>query len=306
MSDETKKTDTSNEGESREFKLVQKDSKASQESTISDKDNQKTWDKAFTDGRVNDPHPSEVKGLPAVQSSFGIDFGDGRILTAKGPTQEKKSSNWFDGIKSVFTPDKGHEDAKMQYMHDFNAFYTTNLSQFKIDAFIIAGITRNEIEHRKAFIDDSQEEQVRKFGGVVLGDGDKTSIGLEQMQTRHILRLVNAKSPDGKFLYPQLEALRKDPLRKALAPKYGAILLGAYLQDVASRLQKGEDPVPWYDGAHKEQVKETIKTLWKSGDPSKRTDALIRSYNAGDGQVHVDNVRRHMKAINEGVGKLFL
>lgn len=90
MSDETNKADASNEGESREFKLGQLDSRTRQESTINDDRQQKTWEKAFTDGRVNDPHPSEVKGLPAVQSSFGIDFGDGRILTAKGPTQDKK------------------------------------------------------------------------------------------------------------------------------------------------------------------------------------------------------------------------
>lgn len=314
MSDEHKKNDISTEGESRELKRGQSDSKSTQESTINDSEKQKTWGKAFKEPRINDPHPSEVKGLPAVQSSFGIDFGDGRILTAKGPTQDKKNSNWFgdiggavkEGAKALFCPDKGHEDSKMQYLHDFNAFYTTNLSRFGIDPFIIAGLTRNEIEHRKSMIDDSQEEQVRRFGNVVLGDGDKTSIGNQQMQTRHIRRLVEAKGSDGQFLYPQLAELRKDPLRKALDPKFGAVVLGAYLQDVASRLEKGTDPVPWYDGAHKEEVKETMKKLWSSGDPAKRTDALIRSYNAGAGQIHVNNVRRHMKIINEGAGKLFL
>ncbi|QQR58416.1 MAG: hypothetical protein IPG59_02660 [Candidatus Melainabacteria bacterium] len=194
----------------------------------------------------------------------------------------------------------------MQYMYDFNAFYTTNLRQFGIDPFIIAGITRNEIEHRKVGIDDSQEEQIRQFGKIVLGGDERTSIGTEQMQSMHILRLVNAKSPDGHYLYPQLEALRSDPLRKALDPKYGSVLVGAYLQDIAAHLEKGEDSMPWYKGAHKDQINETMKTLWHSGDPSKRTDALIRSYNPGAGQIHVDNVRRHLKFIEEGPGKLFL
>lgn len=191
-------------------------------------------------------------------------------------------------------------------MHDFNAFYTTNLGQFGIDPFIIAGITRNEIEHRKIVIDEGQELQIRQFGKIISGNTEKTSIGIEQMQTRHIQRLVNAKSPDGNYIYPQLEALRSDPLRKALDPKYGSVVLGAYLQDIAARLERSEDPVPWYTGSHNEEVKETMKALWRSGNPTKRTDALIRSYNPGAGQTHVDNVRRHMKAVEDGAGKLFL
>ena len=315
MSDTQKNNDGLSEGESREFKLAQKDSSVKQEATITGTDKQQTWQDAFKLGHEHDQHPSEVEGMPAlVQSSFGIDFGDGSVLTAKGPKLDEKKSNWVDsigdavkeGAKAFFCQDKGHEDTKMQYMHDFNAFYTTNLSQFKIDPFIIAGITRNEIEHRKAGIDDSQEEQIRQFGKIVVGPPDTTSIGIEQMQTRHILRLVNAKSPDGHYLYPQLEAFRNDPLRKALDPKYGSVILGAYLQDIASRLERGEDPIPWYTGLHQDAVKATMKTLWHSGDPVKRTDTLIRSYNPGAGQTHVDNVRRHMKVIEEGAGKIFL
>lgn len=100
--------------------------------------------------------------------------------------------------------------------------------------------------------------------------------------------------------------LKIDAERKALDPKYGAVLLGAYLQDVANRLQNGEDPIPTYDKAHKSQIIQTMRTLWTSGDPEKRTDALIRSYNPGDGQLHVDNVRQHLLEIKRNVGKLFI
>lgn len=113
------------------------------------------------------------------------------------------------------------------------------------------------------------------------------------MQPINIERLVNAKDSQGKPLYPQLEGLKIDAERKALDPKYGAVLLGAYLQDVANRLQNGEAPIPTYDKAHKSQIIQTMRTLWTSGDPEKRTDALIRSYNPGEGQLHVDNVRQH-------------
>lgn len=98
MEEETKIPDALNDGESLEFKHDQKDSFVKQEATIAGSGNQQTWQQAFDQWHANDPHPSEIKGLPAVQSSFGIDFGDGRILTAKGPTQNKKGSNWLEEI----------------------------------------------------------------------------------------------------------------------------------------------------------------------------------------------------------------
>lgn len=79
--------DDNDDAESRQ--LAHTEIKTKQESTISTNDRQKTWQDAFDQGHQNDQHPSEVHGLPAMQSSFGIDFGDGQILTAKG--LEKKA-----------------------------------------------------------------------------------------------------------------------------------------------------------------------------------------------------------------------
>lgn len=84
MVDVPKTGETQEDGESREFKLAQTDTKTKQEATITDDNRQKTWQEAFDQGHENDPHPSDIRGLPAIQSSFGIDFGDGQILTAKG------------------------------------------------------------------------------------------------------------------------------------------------------------------------------------------------------------------------------
>jgi len=306
-------------GESLQLKQSQKDSSVQNEVTITGSEKQETWHDAFAQGHANDQHPSEVQGIPAVQSSFGIDFGDGQILTAKGIEEKKqegwKPENWLretqskikDTVQSAFYQDRGHEDAKMHYMEDFNAFYTTDLSKYQIDPFIIAAITRNEIEHRKAGIDDAQEEQIRKFGKILIAANPNTqSIGTQQLQIGNIHRLVNAKDSNGNWLFPQLEPIRIDPARLALNPKYGAILLGAYLQDTAMKLERGEDPIASYDKAHKDEITQTIQNLWKSGSPHNRTDALIRSYNPGDGQTHVDNVRRHLKVIDNEVGKLFL
>lgn len=82
-----KAKDENDDGESRELAHTEK--KTKQESTITDSDRQKTWQNAFDVNHENDQHPSEVQGLPAVQSSFGIDFGDGQIIIAKG--LEKKA-----------------------------------------------------------------------------------------------------------------------------------------------------------------------------------------------------------------------
>lgn len=299
----------SESGESRLFQTRKNETAARLEATISTSDTQGEWKEGFDQDRENDPHPSDLN-IPTVES-FGIDFGDGQILTAKGV--EKKPGDWLktaetkikETIQTVFYPNKGQEDAKMHYMEDFNAFYTTDLSKYQIDPFIIAALTRNEIEHRKAGIDDAIDDQVRQFGTVVTTlDSDKVSIGTEQMQIHHIKRLLDAKDENGNWLYPQLEPLRKEPQKQAL--KYGALLIGAYLQDVARRLERGDEPLPWYNRAHKEDVNKKIRELWNSTDPNKRLDALIRSYNPGDGQLHVDNVRKHLKIIETTVGKLFL
>lgn len=104
MADIPETDETQESGESREIKLAQTDTKTKQESTITDESRQKTWQQANTQGHSRDQHPSEIE-LPAlVQSSFGIDFGDGQILTAKGIEQKEQigveSSNWFESVKS--------------------------------------------------------------------------------------------------------------------------------------------------------------------------------------------------------------
>ncbi|MBP7862729.1 hypothetical protein KA183_13675 [bacterium] len=105
MADIPETGETQESGESREIKLAQTDTKTKQESTITDESRQKTWQQANTQGHARDQHPSEIE-LPAlVQSSFGIDFGDGQILTAKGIEQKEQigdeSSNWFESVKST-------------------------------------------------------------------------------------------------------------------------------------------------------------------------------------------------------------
>ena len=57
--------------------------KARQESAIGNNSNQNAWGTANEISHKNDIHPSEVEGIKAIDS-FGIDFGDGAILTAKG------------------------------------------------------------------------------------------------------------------------------------------------------------------------------------------------------------------------------
>ncbi len=109
----------------------------------------------------------------------------------KGAQQEFKKL-----AKEIVCTDKGHEDAKMHYLDDFNAFYTTDLTKYNIDPFVIAAITRNEIEHRKAGIDDLQDEQIKKLGTVIAFDPAKASIGNQQMQPQNIKRLVNARNAD--------------------------------------------------------------------------------------------------------------
>lgn len=57
--------------------------KVGHDGVIGDNTGQKTWGTASDIAHQNDQHPSEVQGVKAI-SSFGIDFGNGAVLTAKG------------------------------------------------------------------------------------------------------------------------------------------------------------------------------------------------------------------------------
>ncbi len=78
--------------------------------------------------------------------------------------------------------------------------------------------------------------------------------------------------------------------------KNAALIVGAYFADVIDKLEKGEQPCA--HGATKEE-NETITKLWKTGTQEARQEALIRSFNPGDGKKHVENVLKHLAEIKK-------
>lgn len=225
-------------------------------------------------------NPQEILGEWQKATDSATQLGEGA----------KKTAEKF--VKDVLAPDP---DKKLHVDDDIAAFYAAHLDKYNLNPLIISALTRNEIEHRKPLVDDAQDAWVQSMFPRM----DGTSIGNQQIQIANIKRLTEAKDASGKSLYPQLEALGDDPAKAALDPKNGALLLGAYLQDVAARLDRNLDPVPEYDKAHAAEVKKTISELWATKDPEKRMWALIRSYNPGDGQTHVNNVLKHLEVIKK-------
>lgn len=254
----------------------------------------------------------------ALDNPFTIDYGDGTSENSVGKqysTDEVVAGNPFiDGMNAakkeaekLWHPDLEHPDIRMNYIADLEAFQTTGLAKYGIDPLIISGTIRNEIAFRE-HADNIQDAMVHKHPVVAawLDKEHNWSVGDIQMRRSHMEMLVNASDVHGTPLFPQLTSLKgKDFSAYVPTRAEGAALVGAYFQDVAHRLEKGEVPTPWYDKAHAEQVAETMLRLWRTRKPEARTDALIRSFNPGEGAKHVEQVREQMKHIRNGPAKLF-
>lgn len=255
----------------------------------------------------------------AIQNNpFTIDMGDEGEVTSRGRQEnrlEVLAGNPIEdaakfaktNVERLAHPDAEHPDTRMDYIADFESFKLSGLAKFGIDPLIISATIRNEIAFRKP-TDNLQEELVkhnREFGGIIDSD-HHWSVGTIQMQRRHIERLANAVNAHGDQLYPQLKDWKGiDFAHFVPSRQSGSLFVGAYFQDVAARLERGNEPVPWYPGAHTKEVQSRISSLWRQGTPESRTEALIRSYNPGDGTKHVEHVLEQMKQIRDGPGKLF-
>lgn len=254
----------------------------------------------------------------ALDNPLTIDFGDGNSVTSEGfknaPDHVIAGNPFTDSLEfikktgeKIWHPDSEHPDIRMNYIADLEAFQATGLAKYGIDPLIIAATIRNEIVFREA-IDGLQDELVQKHPMITAHiDGHRGwSVGDIQMRRSHMEMLINASDVHKQPLYPQLATLRGKDFESYVPSRgEGAALVGAYFQDVASRLDKGRIPTPWYDKAHTQQVAETMLNLWKTGKPVDRTEALIRSFNPGEGARHVEHVREQMKQIRSGPAKLF-
>lgn len=77
--------------------------------------------------------------------------------------------------------------------------------------------------------------------------------------------------------------------------KNAALITAAYFANVIEKLETGQ---PACENTSKKN-NDRIAELWKANTPESRTEALIRSYNPGNGDKHVHNVLNHMKEVKK-------
>lgn len=251
---------------------------------------QAVLDKSEAAGAATDSaQPDSTGENSSNRSSTAANIHDKKDLIAGNPIQDAQNS-----LEKWWHPQRENPDKDLDYKASVESYRAAHLDKFRIDPRIIAGTLRNESFHLKQ-LDYGENNYVRKFGDTL--PGFDFSMGDAQMKKNSLLGLINAHEEKGEPLYPQLAHMKTDPMRASLNHRDAALLIGAYYAETARRLEAGIDPIPNYHGAHARQVRQTIEELWSSDDPQKRTDALIRSYNPGDGQTHVNNVREHMQAL---------
>lgn len=95
--------------------------KAGRESSIADNSKQDTWGLANKQAHKNDVHPSEVNGIKAIDS-FGINFDDGSVLTAKGfdspdKTKEVIEVSAKEGLPPAVSTKRMMDIAKAEHDH---------------------------------------------------------------------------------------------------------------------------------------------------------------------------------------------
>lgn len=112
MADSTEKKP--NDVEILETNIEKNSSPVKLECTVTFTDKQQTWQVAFDSAHQNDPHPSEVEGMQAVES-FGIDFGDGTLLTRNGIEKQEFSKT----SAPLLVPKDGQKLTLNQLLHEY-------------------------------------------------------------------------------------------------------------------------------------------------------------------------------------------
>ncbi|MBZ0187732.1 MAG: hypothetical protein K8F91_15915, partial [Candidatus Obscuribacterales bacterium] len=86
--------------------------------------------------------------------------------------------------------------------------------------------------------------------------------------------------------------------KTSLSPYFATLLTGALLDQNIQTFEKWDKQPPSEQDLKDKDTKllyEHAYPKWREGH---HTEALIRSYNPGDGSRHVRNVQRHIDALN--------
>ena len=191
------------------------------------------------------------------------------------------------------------------YKNELNKFLDPDAAQLAMNKFprlswyahrnatigpqLLLGIVRNETEHYMIGKDDMIQDAPVSLGAEAPLQKNPT-IGPAQVS------LKNQKALAEK--YPDLFGDSKDYPKTSLSPYFATLLAGALLDQNIQKFEKWDKQPPSEEDLKDKDTRllyEHAYPKWKEGH---YTEAIIRSYNPGDGSRHVRNVQRHIDTLN--------
>lgn len=245
-----------------------------------------------------DERQKQQNAKPQIDS-FGIDFGNGTVETARGTVDRSQEVVAWDPLKDVrsgFEKFSFPHRANPEHFYDVEAAryvsqHLPRLSRYSelhegIAPNLICAIMTNEQTYYHAIKDGIPDAIVKAVGNFPAN----SSVGPAQMQLKNIEHLSKK--------YPNLFGVVRSADVKQLSGEkaVATALVGAYLDDRIEILDNWLKNEPDLDKLSKDQ-KLLLKyafPLWKSG---LQTKALIMSYNPAGGEDHLNNVLKHLKGL---------
>lgn len=234
---------------------------------------------------------------------------DGYIVGQKADTvlelAQKPKDDAFTKFKNTFEhPGRNDPDAGVDYASARDAYQRFGFENYGIDKDLLGAVLRNEQYWLNA--KDVAQDYITEHRPFMLPLKDSWTVGPGQVQVQIMDELVKKYADKLPEFHPSKQAMTVGGMDVGERPadvamlcenkKNAALIVGAYFADVVDKLEKGQPPCA--HGATKEE-NDTITKLWKTGTQEARQEALIRSFNPGDGKKHVENVLKHLAEIKK-------
>lgn len=234
---------------------------------------------------------------------------DGYIVGQKSDTilemAQKPKDDPFTKFKNKFEhPGRNDPDAGVDYASTRDAYQRFGFEKYGIDKDLLGAVLRNEQYWLNA--KDVAQDYYTEHRPFMAPLKESWTVGPGQVQVQIMDELVKKYADKLPEFQPTKQVMTVGGMDVAERPadvamlsenkKNAALIVGAYFADVIDKLEKGQPPCG--HGATKDE-NETITNLWKTGTPEARQEALIRSFNPGDGKKHVENVLKHLAEIKK-------
>lgn len=208
-------------------------------------------------------------------------------------------------LKNKFEhPGRNNPDAGIDYAAAQDGYIRFDLQKYGVDRALVPSIIRNEQywlgpkDGIQEWVTADRPFQMPVPKNMTVGPAQMKIEIMEQLAEKYADKLPEFSLPArqafqvGNMKLGEREA---DVAMLSQNKKNAALITAAYFANVIEKLESGQ---PACENTSKKN-NDHIAELWKANTPESRTEALIRSYNPGNGDKHVHNVLNHMKEVKK-------